>query len=470
MDPQQRWPLQAWVPLLAGVSWFAAAAQAGLLGGVLALLPALLMTGGGVAGLLFPTTAGRHRHAAALGAVVGVLFVIPALFAVGLFAALGLGALSAAAFVAAGSLSVEQESHPPELPRAPKAMRLYAEVAADDALLGSMLVAMAFPQASAWKRIAAETSEACRLFEAQGWLDKPTSYHRVPPLLGDDDLSVKWAKHRGHAYEHVRFESGYLPHDDEPGRDRWLDRAANRTAHAWVLRGDPTRPWLMAIHGYQMGVPFIDLGAFRAAELHRELGLNVVLPVLPLHGPRKAGRISGDHFMSGDMLDTVHAEAQAMWDLRRLLGWMRAQGAPRIGVYGLSLGGYTASMLAGLDDGLDRVIAGIPATDIARLVWRHAPSLHMAYAEEQGLRRDQVETALRVISPLVLDPLLPKERLSVFGGLDDQLVPSDQVHDLVQHWDEPRTVWYPGSHITFMAHPEVGKLVGAELRALADEG
>lgn len=467
MDPQQRWPLQAWVPLAAGVSWFAAASQAGLIGGALALLPALLLTGGGVAGLLFPTTAGRHRHATALGAVFGLLFGIPALFSGGLLVGLGLGAISAASFAAAGSLSVEQETRPPELPRAPKSPRLYAEVAADDALLGVMLVAQAFPPASAWDGITAETKEACRLFEAQGWIDKPTSYHRAPPALTDDEASIKHAKHRGHGYEHLRFESGYAPHDDEPGRDRWLGRTANRTAHAWVLRGDPTRPWLMAIHGYQMGVPFIDLEAFRAAELQRELGMNVILPVLPLHGPRKAGRVSGDYFMSGDMLDTIHAEAQAMWDLRRLLGWVRAQGAPRIGVYGLSLGGYTASLLAGIDDGLDRVIAGIPATDIARLVWRHAPTLHMAYAEDRGLRREEVETALRVISPLAVDPLVPKERLTVFGGLEDQLVPSDQVHDLVRHWDEPRTVWYPGSHITFMAHPAVKELVGGELRALA---
>ena len=72
-----------------------------------------------------------------------------------------------------------------------------------------------------------------------------------------------------------------------------------------------------------MGTPLIDLLAFQPEIFHRRLGLNLLVPTLPLHGPRKSGRRSGDGFLSGDPLDTLHAEAQAMWDLRRLLGWLR---------------------------------------------------------------------------------------------------------------------------------------------------
>ena len=52
-----------------------------------------------------------------------------------------------------------------------------------------------------------------------------------------------------------------------------------------------------------------------------------------LKRPRKsqASDRSGDGFLSGHALDTVHAEAQAMWDIRRLVSWIRAQGAPAVG-------------------------------------------------------------------------------------------------------------------------------------------
>ena len=50
---------------------------------------------------------------------------------------------------------------------------------------------------------------------------------------------------RGLDYEHLHFDSGYEPHPDEPGRERWLAYAANRTAHAWVVRhAGGERPWL----------------------------------------------------------------------------------------------------------------------------------------------------------------------------------------------------------------------------------
>jgi dienelactone hydrolase len=99
----------------------------------------------------------------------------------------------------------------------------------------------------------------------------------------------------------------------------------------------------------------------------------VLIPVLPLHGPRRIGRMSGDGFLSGNVLDTIHAEAQAVWDARRLIGWARAEGAPLVGVHGLSLGGYTTALLASLQEGLSCVIAGIPVADLARTFWRHGP-------------------------------------------------------------------------------------------------
>ena len=83
------------------------------------------------------------------------------------------------------------------------------------------------------------------------------------------------ASYRGRKFEHLSFESGYEPWPEEPGRKRWLSYAANRTAHAWVLRhpGGP-RPWLVGLHGIRMGSP--EGGKFflyRPDFLHEELGL-----------------------------------------------------------------------------------------------------------------------------------------------------------------------------------------------------
>src|SRR5574341_1062349 len=94
--------------------------------------------------------------------------------------------------------------------------------------------------------------------------------------------------------------------------------------------------------------------------------------MLPFHGPRKLGAVSGIGMFGSDFLDSAHALAQAIWDVRRLIGWIRAQGGSEISCYGLSLGGYSAALLASLAPELKTVIAGIPAADFPRLVWQHA--------------------------------------------------------------------------------------------------
>jgi hypothetical protein len=466
VSPVVRWPREAWIPLVAGLFWLWRAPAHGLPGFLFSVIPGCLLLAAGVAMLLMP---GDRRIAqfAALGGVLGVVFALPAFVVVGPIAALLLIAASLASFVAAGVHSLRLEPEIEGVPKAVFSYRLGAEVAIDEALLATMFVGAKLPRPEDHARIPREMAEARSRFEAEGWLEKPASYHVTPPPLEAPIFSR--ARTRGIDYEHLRFESGYQPHPGEPGRERWLAKVANRTAHAWVLRHPgPPRPWLVCIHGYQMGWPLIDLLAFQPEIFHRRLGLNLLVPTLPLHGLRKAGRRSGDGFLSGDPIDTVHAEAQAMWDLRRLLGWLREdQAAAAVGVMGFSLGGYTTALLASLDDGLACAIAGIPVTDFARIYYRHLPPLHLSSAESQGLAEPELRQVLSVISPLALEPRIPRERRWIFGGVVDRLVPADQVRDLWRHWDQPRIAWYPGSHMSFRLHPAVPKLV---LTALVDSG
>jgi hypothetical protein len=265
---------------------------------------------------------------------------------------------------------------------------------------------------------------------------------------------------RGINYEHLSFESGFEPHSDEPGRDRWLSYAANRTAHAWVLRhAQADRPWLICLHGFQMGRAALDLIAFPPEWLHHRLGLNLIIPTLPLHGARKVGRRSGDGYLSVDILDSVHAVAQTMWDVRRLLSWTRAQGNSAAGVMGYSLGGYNAALLTGLDDQLACAIAGVPVTDIPDAVLRHGPMLAIRDAKQCGLSHERMSEVMRVVSPLAVQPQLPVERRAIFAAVADRLVSPRQGSELWEHWGQPRIEWYPGGHITFRAHPSVHSLI-----------
>jgi hypothetical protein len=363
------------------------------------------------------------------------------------------GLLSAASFVAAGWIALSLEPDYDEVPTYPLTLRYAARAAADEALIFLMFTAGKRPDRDEQRRAAAELTEAYKLFEARGWLRDPVTFHRTPPP--PESVDVRSRKARGIAYEHLRFDSGYAPDPAVPGTQRWLGFQANRTAHAWVLRhGGEPRPWIVCVHGYGMGTGGVDLWAFEVDWLHRQLGLNVALPVLPMHGPRAPGRRSGAEFFGASLLNCLHAEAQSMWDLRRILAWIGSQGESRVGLYGLSLGGYTTALFASLEAEVACAIAGIPAADFLRGATRVMTGLDALWMQRLGVDLDMAHQVLRPISPLALEPKVPKERRYILAATGDRLVTPDQVRDLWVHWDRPRIAWGAASHVTALRAPE----------------
>jgi hypothetical protein len=129
-------------------------------------------------------------------------------------------------------------------------------------------------------RVRREATETYLMFEDEGWFSDPAAYHRNPPPLEDPDICT--INHRGREIERLTFESLYEPREEEPGRQRWLSYKRNSTARAWILRHhDEPRPWLICVHGIRMGTLNKSLMRFQPEYLHEELGLNLLMPVLP---------------------------------------------------------------------------------------------------------------------------------------------------------------------------------------------
>jgi len=469
IDRPHVFPSEAWMPIAAGLFWLWSGPGYGAFGFLASALPGSLLLASGVSMLLLPGDR-RIAYFAAGGGVVGMLAALLAFVFAGFWAGLVRAALSFGSFVAAGSHAMRIEPEFEGVPPPEKSLAMAARVAVDEAILATTVLSSTIPAPPVLARIREEIDEAREQFDAAGWLEKPPDYHGTPPPLDDSEVRRVSERHRGIDCEHISFESGYAPPPAEPGAERWQSYTRNRTAHGWGVRGDPERPWLVCVHGYRLGYPVIDFSAFRVEELSGRLGLNVLLPALPLHGPRTQGRRSGDGFLSASVLDTVHAEAHAMWDLRRMLGWIRAQGAPAVGLYGMSLGAYTVSLLSTLDEDLACVVAGIPVADIPRLFGRHTPELQRLEAELSGIQEQHMEEILRVVSPLALPCRVPKAGRSIFAAVADRLATPDHARDLWRHWDEPTLTWYQGGHMTFGGRPEVKSHLENAFRGLALAG
>jgi hypothetical protein len=208
-----------------------------------------------------------------------------------------------------------------------------------------------------------------------------------------------------------------------------------------------------------------DFAAFKAKRLHVELGLNLLFPVLPLHGPRRVGRVGGDSFLSFDHLNMVHGLAQSAWDTRRLIDWALSQDAPSVGLFGISLGGYTAALVSTLDQRANMAMVGVPVADFARLFAHHCPPAVRRRGLEHDLLGPRAASVHRVVSPLAAPSLVAAERRFMFAGLADRLATAGQAEALWEHWERPTIEWYAGNHVGFLWSRQVDRFVHRSLSA-----
>jgi hypothetical protein len=347
-----------------------------------------------------------------------------------------------------------------DLPVARPTISLATHALRDEIVLVGLLWRRPLSDPKTYHRINAEVSAAVEFYGKKGWLDKPRNFFAAPPA--PTDVSIRSHTNRGRTHERLSFDSGYKPHRGEPGAQRWLSYTGNHREYAMMLRHKEPRPWLVCVHGTEMGRAGLDLAIFRARHLHEKMGLNVILPVLPMHGPRARGLPKGAVFPGEDVMDDVHGTAQAVWDVRRILAWIRAeQPGARIGLNSISLGGFVTGLVASLDGDLTCAILGVPPANLVELLGRHS-----GLAADDPRRRtlDLAEPIGRMISPLSMQPKVAPQGRFIYAGVADRIVhPRRQVMQLWEHWGRPDIGWYHGGHTGFFEARPVQRYVDAAL-------
>ncbi len=341
--------------------------------------------------------------------------------------------------------------------------------AVDRSLLGLMKSADRFPSDEQLARVRREVDDAHALMRSRAAPRSAAVFHRAPPAI--DGLEQRSVWFPGLRYEQLSFQSGFEPDAGHPGAARWRSYVSNQTAHAWVLRhaddpGGTPRPWLVCLHGLGTGSPWMDFPGFRAAVLHHRLGLNLMFPVLPLQGPRRGPGMDRAALVSFDLIDTLHGITQAVWDTRRLLQWIRAQGGERIGVFGLSVGSYVASLVSGLED-LDLAVAGIPVCDLPGLFLSHSPPEMRAREDWSEEVWGKTRELFAPIAPASLTPRAAAERRFIFAGKVDGITTPAQANRLWEAWDRCTIRWFDGGHVSYFWSGQVARFVD---RALTGAG
>lgn len=233
-------------------------------------------------------------------------------------------------------------------------------------------------------------------------------------------------------------------------REAYARHENNAVAHAqhWRHASGP-RPTLVVVHGFGASPAWINVSFFALKEVFAG-GWDVLLYKLPFHGSRRGSLtpINGIELFAHGMAHFTEAMLHAVHDLRAFLDYVLAQGAPRVGVTGLSLGGYVTALTAAADSRLDFAVPNAAVIDLPRLlkIWFPANQTLGVIRAIGGLPAETFSEAIAVTSPLSYPPLVPKDRRMIVAGLGDRLAPPEQSLLLWEHWERPRIEWFPGSH------------------------
>jgi dienelactone hydrolase len=198
----------------------------------------------------------------------------------------------------------------------------------------------------------------------------------------------------------------------------------------------PGKPTLVLLHGWNAQTAYRTLFPHLARRLTKR-GVNVAMFELPYHSRRKPrGRQAAHNFLSGDLVHVAQAAHQAMADARALIAWLKEQGCPRIGLWGISLGAWLSGMLVCVESRVDFAVLMTPVARMDRLIAEvdFCAPIRRSLGDAR-VRLDSLNLATR-------RPKVTPDNILVVASEHDLFAPIATIEELCEAWGGPE-LWRP---------------------------
>jgi pimeloyl-ACP methyl ester carboxylesterase len=212
------------------------------------------------------------------------------------------------------------------------------------------------------------------------------------------------------------------------------------------------RPSVILLHGWNAELQYQWLCPFWAQLLARA-GVNAFMFELPFHGARRPRRSQPiRNFLSGNLLHVMRATHQSLADVRALALWLRAQGSPAVGLWGVSLGAWLAGLASAHQPEIDLAVMVTPVVRMDRAL-RDLPFCNAIREDLRGIDAEfrllnLVEHAAR---------LVPEQMLVVASQLDLFAAP-ETIDELAAAW-RPEVWRFQHGHISILVASSVMRRV-----------
>ncbi len=267
------------------------------------------------------------------------------------------------------------------------------------------------------------------------------------------------------AGERFRFPT---PRPSEFARNNVVHGRLYRCADAWQKR-----PVILLLHGGG-DIPGHQFGCHLFTRRCQRAGFNAAIVELPYHfqrRPSQYGRLDilcqYAPLICRDYLQVAKTYAQAIAEVRSLIGWLLAEGCPGVALVGISLGAYLAGLTVCGDGRLTSVVMAMPPAHQVNLL-SQLEHVQGRRVRELGLRRRAAceeldRTPLNLTSA---PPAISREKVLLIEGKHDLLVSSGPIK-LWQAWDQPEIWRLPHGHVSTALAASMPGLSGRIIQWLA---
>jgi dienelactone hydrolase/predicted choloylglycine hydrolase len=148
--------------------------------------------------------------------------------------------------------------------------------------------------------------------------------------------------------------------------------------------------------------------------------------------------------------------AQSVSDVGRAREWLRSRpevDPERVGLCGVSMGGFVAGLAAGVYGDFPRTVLILSAGDVAEVIWNSRGERAVElWLRNSGLDRDALRTLCEPFDPITYASRVPAGSVLMLSADADTVVPAEQAKRFAQALAGCEHVWYAANHYTFAVH------------------
>lgn len=185
-------------------------------------------------------------------------------------------------------------------------------------------------------------------------------------------------------------------------------------------------------------------------------GNGFLAAIVPLPGQwkrRPKGFSNGDYTVSADVARTRDAMLQGMADVRRVAHWLRrdrgiAEG--RLGVLGVSLGGFVSATALSVLDEFSAAVVALAGGGIADVLLGDSRETRRVRDEilKRGISREELARLCAEFDPVTFADPARRDRVLMFNAEADEIVPAESGRKLWAAYGSPEIIWVPAGHYT----------------------